>query len=240
MSLEEQIIVLAKTYPTISKKYGQVWCLAGVTEEGNWRRIYPVPMDIYLKIGKIPKWSLLEYDVKDEGGDGRKESRKIDPASLVVTKRKIDTEIIKDILAAETTTLEELYAKNKEDRTSLGVIKPVLQDFKIDDRNSMEKWEKRLLSMSKPVWIELIDKWLGYYFKCSSNCHGHKCMCVDSEVGNLHRKVSDKKLKDKLFYWMKSRDLLFIMGTERFYNKWIILSLFYPPSKKQETLKGVL
>ena len=56
--MDEQIVVLAKAYPTFSKKYGQVWCLAGMTEEGEWRRIYPIPMDTYLKVGKIPKWSL--------------------------------------------------------------------------------------------------------------------------------------------------------------------------------------
>ena len=36
------------------------------------------------------------------------------------------------------------------------------------------------------------------------------------------------KVKEKLFYWMKKRDLYFIMGTHFVYGTWLIISLIYP------------
>jgi len=39
----EKILVTVKTYPTLSRKYGETVCTAGVREDGSWVRIYPVP-----------------------------------------------------------------------------------------------------------------------------------------------------------------------------------------------------
>ena len=39
----ERILITVKTYPTLSKKYAELVCTAGVNETGEWRRIYPVP-----------------------------------------------------------------------------------------------------------------------------------------------------------------------------------------------------
>jgi len=40
---EERILVTVKTYPTLSRKYGETVCTAGVREDGSWVRLYPVP-----------------------------------------------------------------------------------------------------------------------------------------------------------------------------------------------------
>lgn len=39
----KEILIVAKTYPTKSKKYTELVCTAGVDEDGNWYRIYPIP-----------------------------------------------------------------------------------------------------------------------------------------------------------------------------------------------------
>jgi hypothetical protein len=38
----EEILVLAKAYPTPSTKYGETVCTAGVTRSGEWIRLYPI------------------------------------------------------------------------------------------------------------------------------------------------------------------------------------------------------
>ena len=40
---QERILVTVKTYPTLSRKYGETVCTAGVREDGTWVRMYPVP-----------------------------------------------------------------------------------------------------------------------------------------------------------------------------------------------------
>ena len=39
----ERLLVTVKTYPTLSTKYGETVCTAGVREDGSWVRLYPVP-----------------------------------------------------------------------------------------------------------------------------------------------------------------------------------------------------
>src|SRR3989449_11719239 len=40
---KERVLITVKTYPTLSRKYGETVCTAGVREDGSWGRVYPVP-----------------------------------------------------------------------------------------------------------------------------------------------------------------------------------------------------
>ncbi len=41
--MKQEILILAKTYPTFSQKYFELVCTAGINTQGEWRRIYPIP-----------------------------------------------------------------------------------------------------------------------------------------------------------------------------------------------------
>lgn len=43
MSEIKRVLITVKTYPTISKKYDELVCTAGILEDGTWIRIYPLP-----------------------------------------------------------------------------------------------------------------------------------------------------------------------------------------------------
>jgi hypothetical protein len=40
---KERILITVKTYPTLSRKYGETVCTAGIRPDGSWVRLYPVP-----------------------------------------------------------------------------------------------------------------------------------------------------------------------------------------------------
>jgi hypothetical protein len=40
---KERILITFKTYPRLSKTYGETVCTAGLREDGSWIRLYPVP-----------------------------------------------------------------------------------------------------------------------------------------------------------------------------------------------------
>jgi hypothetical protein len=40
---KQRVLITVKTYPTLSRKYGETVCTAGVRPDGSWVRIYPVP-----------------------------------------------------------------------------------------------------------------------------------------------------------------------------------------------------
>lgn len=39
---KQRVLITVKTYPTLSKKYGETVCTAGIRPDGSWVRIYPV------------------------------------------------------------------------------------------------------------------------------------------------------------------------------------------------------
>jgi hypothetical protein len=43
MIKREKVLITVKTYPTLSAKYGELVCTAGIKEDGAWVRIYPYP-----------------------------------------------------------------------------------------------------------------------------------------------------------------------------------------------------
>ena len=42
MSGTERVVILVKAAPHPSRRYQETVCCAGVTTEGEWRRLYPV------------------------------------------------------------------------------------------------------------------------------------------------------------------------------------------------------
>ena len=46
---KREILLIAKTYPSRSKKYGNTVCTAGILEDTNeWVRLYPIRWERYL------------------------------------------------------------------------------------------------------------------------------------------------------------------------------------------------
>ncbi len=233
------MLVLCQAYPTISTKYELLICMAGITEEGSLRRIYPVPFVNWQKT-PISKRSWIEYEMKDDrSSDGRKESRKIIPSTLSV-QEEVSYEGMREMILDNLSNLEDL----KEEGDSLGIIKPTITDL---DFEWKEARQKKSDIISKQCTLEggRLDFYyppelIKYKFKCggSEECPGHNIMCEDWEAILLYKKmcakgpteeIAHEKVKSKLFDWMiKERDLYFMMGTDARFGKWLIISLLYP------------
>ena len=81
---KERILVTVKTYPTLSRKYGETVCTAGVREDGSWVRLYPVPFRRLSEAEQYRKYDWLECDLVRNQSDCRPESyRPTDPKQLI-------------------------------------------------------------------------------------------------------------------------------------------------------------
>ncbi|OHE17583.1 MAG: hypothetical protein A2X96_00480 [Syntrophobacterales bacterium GWC2_56_13] len=81
---KERILVTVKTYPTLSRKYGETVCTAGVHEDGSWVRLYPVPFRRLNETEQYQKFDWLECELIKNPGDPRPESyRPTDPKQLI-------------------------------------------------------------------------------------------------------------------------------------------------------------
>jgi len=154
--VKEQIIVLTKTYPELSSKYGPIVCTVGVNEYGEWRRLYPIPYEIWIndkyKSIRFRKWDIIEVDVsnKPPSHDRRFESRRVLNFEKIKIIDHIDKwshrlNIIKELLDPD---IESIINSGK----SLGVIKPrIVSDF-------FDKPRQRLKDEAEKIVLKKIDE----------------------------------------------------------------------------------
>ena len=71
---EQRVLITVKTYPTLSRKYGETVCTAGVREDGSWVRIYPVPFRRLNEEQQYRKYDWLEARLVRNTSDPRPET----------------------------------------------------------------------------------------------------------------------------------------------------------------------
>jgi hypothetical protein len=129
MMESKRIYIVAKTYPTISKKYSELVCTAGVLENGDWIRLYPVPFRKLEIDQKYPKYSWINVDVEWNTKDYRKETYRPDVSTIEVEPRskKPDWDERRRIIFKNKkvyTNIHELINEAKANKSSLAVFKP--------------------------------------------------------------------------------------------------------------------
>jgi hypothetical protein len=77
MMERKRIYITVKTYPTLSEKYDELVCTAGICEDGSWIRLYPLPFRKLEHEQKYKKWQWIEVDVERRTQDFRPESYKV-------------------------------------------------------------------------------------------------------------------------------------------------------------------
>lgn len=151
---KDRVCITVKTYPTLSTKYGETVCTAGVKEDGTWVRIYPVPFRRLGESEQYRKFDWVECQLVRRKADPRPESfRPVDPRDLTPIAH-IDTsdkwrERRRLLLqtARVYDRLDELIEGAKSNEVSLAVFKPTkITDFIWE--NEDRDWSKeKLLQM---------------------------------------------------------------------------------------------
>src|ERR1035437_2266421 len=79
----ERMLITVRTYPNPSTKYVETVCTGGITERGEWRRLYPVAHRYLPEEHLYRTFDVVEVKVRD-GTDGRPETRKPEILSLKI------------------------------------------------------------------------------------------------------------------------------------------------------------
>ncbi|HOW90817.1 MAG TPA: hypothetical protein PK883_00760 [Anaerolineaceae bacterium] len=256
--LNENLLIIAKTYPNPSKSYRETVCVAAVNELKEIRRLYPIEFRYLNYPQQFKKWQWIQAKVS-QSSDWRPESRIIDNDSIV-TGAMVGTENrwanrlnwIKNYIYPDFNTLDQARA---ESRISLGVIKP--NDIQLEIKPAKDKdWTPdQLVSLrkdglfdnnsvrTKPI-IKKLPFDFRYTFTTGTDPTRYRFMITDWEVGAAFLKFQAKygidweeKLRIKFETELKNKDLHFIMGTMRGVpNQWLIVGLVYPPRIDQPPL----
>lgn len=158
---QERLLVTVKTYPTLSTKYGETVCTAGVREDGSWIRLYPVPFRRLNEREQYRKYDWLQCSLARHTSDPRPESYRPIHSSELKSVGHLDTadkwRERKRILLDRSTVYDELdkvIAAAKTNEISLCVFKPTtVRDliWEEEDRN----WDKARLRRMRAIHGQL-------------------------------------------------------------------------------------
>ena len=255
---ELKVLITVKTYPIPSKKYDELVCIAGVTESGDFVRLYPINFRDLPYSQQFKKYQWIRLSAHRHGKeDSRKESFRPDSDSIELAGEPIESKRgdwgnrAKIALLKRARSMEELWCSQKRDNTSLGVFRPK-QVFQIEIEKDDEDWkpaqrqaflqarlwETRTVSRNPP---RKVPYKFFYRFKCDDpRCKGnHRMSIIDWEVGVLFwRLVNEGKNYEQAADSVRHKFLNVLCGPDRFtyffvgttfpYNTWVVIGVFWP------------
>lgn len=238
-----RVLITVKTYPIPSSKYDELVCTAGVTEAGDFVRLYPVNFRDLPYSSQYRKYQWMEVEAtRHTGRDSRRESYRPNCDTIRLSGEPVAAAKdnwagrAKYALAKKSQSMEHLYGQQEQDKTSLGIFKPKAvhdlivspddPEWKAGFLNALRQqrlWETRTASKEPPRKVPFK---FHYRFECDdSRCNkNHLMMIEDWEVGALYWKCVDggaspeeacRKVKQKFLDQLcgSDRDTHFYVGT---------------------------
>jgi len=246
--MRKKILIVAKTYPTRSKKYTELVCTAGVDKEGNWYRIYPIPTKTLKDYEGLKKYTWIDAEISKDRSDSRPESYKINTSTLKLLntiETKENWRYRKDILLKSKVyySLKEIISlANDTNELSLCLFKPTkflyirFENKEIKEFSEQEKREFKNANVSLfehnsscEVEFDMMPQ-LPYSIKIvfeDAEGKESKMNILDWEISqlywNLSRSNNEKDTKVKIKIKLESlmeKDLYLCLGTMKQMHGW--------------------
>ncbi|MCI5125766.1 MAG: hypothetical protein D3925_15170, partial [Candidatus Electrothrix sp. AR5] len=77
MSAKRRVFITITTYPTLSAKYDELVCTAGILDDGSWARIYPLPFRKLDYEQWYSKYQWIEFELEKNTEDVRPETYRV-------------------------------------------------------------------------------------------------------------------------------------------------------------------
>lgn len=128
---KQRVLITVKTYPTLSRKYGETVCTAGLREDGTWVRMYPVPFRRLDEAEQYRKFDWVECSLQRNTADPRPETHRpvrqdeLQPVGHIDTShawRERRRLVLKTAKVYD--RMDDLIAGAKANKVSLAVFRP--------------------------------------------------------------------------------------------------------------------
>jgi hypothetical protein len=251
--LAREILITVKAYPNPSNKYQETVCIAGVTKEEGWTRLYPISFRHLPQNLQFKKYQLVRLRMRKHEGDSRPESYRPDqqsfrPGRFVSASEDKWSERKSWLLPTAKVSMCEILALQRESGVSLGMFRPKeIRDLIIQKAD--REWNDIINQLSlfenpgKP--LEQIPFRFKYSYICDdSNCRGHEQSIIDWEACELYRKLKQSEASEHSLWskmrqkwidelWGKDKDSYLFVGNQRIHPRsFLILGVFWPPKLK--------
>ena len=197
-TIQKRVLITVMTYPHPSEGYQELVCTAGITEELEWVRLYPVDYRYRPRSQQFRKyqWIDVELEKAKPEKDKRPESFRPNLESIKVVGEPLSAA---DKWAARREfidrmphhTVNELKGIFDSGRTSLGVVRPTrvldMEIRPVEDKDWKPSWQNLFQQMTlfgpqqKP--LRKIPFTFHYHFECADSEQPHVAMCEDWELG---------------------------------------------------------
>jgi hypothetical protein len=246
-----KVLITAKTYPSPAKKGVEVSCTGGITDDGHWIRLFPMPFRYLSKDKQFHKYQWIELQVT-KASDSRPESFQPVLESIRIVSDPLPTaeswqarrEIVGPLQAPSLCYLKANRAEHGG--STLGFFKPREIRRLVIEPDNVNWTEAQLARLRQSVMfdkapvkeLEKIPFKFKYEFACADlTCNGHTISCVDWEMSEAYRRWLreygdwQSAFRNRFEHDMIERfDTHFFVGTTREHpGSWIIVGLFYPP-----------
>ncbi len=228
--MREKMLVLGIAEPHKSRKYEVALCIAGITTEGKFRRIYSVPMSHYV-CRSFKKFQYISYEIVGKG-DGRPESRKVEYSSIEPLNFASQATVAEKIRENTSPSLEYLQQRSQK---SLGIVKPTeILNCQAERYCKRKTGRYTRLRGKSDNPINLLPFWMKIDFLCRSSCNSHSIMCEDMEIGNCYRNLllnnsspdAMEKVEERFVDFLEENNSYFLVGTHKVYrSSWLIISV---------------
>jgi hypothetical protein len=249
----KRILIAVRTYPVPAQKNIEVSCTAGVTQEGEWIRLFPVPWRHMDYDRRFLKYQWIDVNVVKATNDPRPESYKlnVDTINIVEHLSTVDQWRARKQIVFPLMRKSMCEIRRERDAggfPTLGIFKPKeIKKLHIEPEETSEWTAQQLTNLDQTMLfhagpserLEKIPYKFKYEFRCDDpNCNGHKMSCTDWEMGQSYRSWREKygddweaAFRQKYENEMINKlDTHFYVGTVHKHPKeWIIVGLFYPP-----------
>lgn len=253
-----RVLITCKTYPQPSLSHREVVCTAGIQENGQFIRLYPLNFRSQPAERQFKKYTWISLQAKKNEGDPRPESFRPIPNSIMILE-KLDTahnwaarkEVISRVDTSSMCYLQSLSQHEK----SLGLVKVTsVLDLIIEPTKRTWSPQHEALLKQKNLFgddlkpIEKVPFRFICNYKCTDPaCKGHRQSIIDWEFYELYRKmhsryhdelIATEKVKEKFLADIASsdRDLHFFVGTVLKHSSWLVIGTFYPRVEQQLSL----
>jgi hypothetical protein len=216
-----KVLITVTTYPLPSRSYDELVCTAGVLENGDWIRIYPVPLKFLTGLrrnGKIEsfKYNWIELELKKRTDDFRPESHSPVDYSFtnLETLGKLDTKnnwlerkkyCIRNVYTNKTKLIEDSKAPLNISLVTFKPSKIISFDIEQDDREWKNEWKELrkqgdLFDNDKSPEIQIPKlPYKFFYTFLDDEGISSSLMIEDWEIGSLYwnclKKVEGNKTK---------------------------------------------
>jgi len=194
-SRSDECLILVKALPHRSSSYFETVCCAGVGRDLKWRRLYPVPFRVLENSQQFKRWHWVTYKFTSPEHDGRRESQKVVPETIIVSTQLRPGERSRVASALTRESIVEAVSLGE----TLTLIQPSELTFswkrKSDARLEDERAKHALLAnqtsllnkIAKPLEpcpFEFVVRWIS----AAGRTHTHTCDDWESSTAFFRRR----------------------------------------------------